>query len=388
MSEYILTNPFTGQKWRPFYLDTVMEDKLKASPNRNVATKVLADVVEALIGVTYSLGGIPKVIEFLSIFISNCAWIDPKECREEFFAAVPRHYPPSSHLDVLEDFVGYSFKKKALTLEATTHASYIGDITAQSWERLEFIGDAVLDYMIVNRLINHSPPVPHSRMHMIKTAMVNKDFLAFLSLEEHELSQPESRVTDDGDVIMEKRRVALWQFIRYSSNGIGPAQIETAKRHKALRQEIVDAIQHGDQYPWHLVARIDTSKFYSDMIEAMVGALWIDSGSFEVCETFLTRLGMLPYLTRTLNEGVHMQHPKEELGKLVQSHTMDYNIEVVQSEELGIRYNCDLKIKGRVVGRGRGGTGREMVRIQAATEAVALLKSNPAFLSDLEMTKS
>ncbi|KAJ4144630.1 hypothetical protein LMH87_003505 [Akanthomyces muscarius] len=382
LSRFILTVPFTGQKWRPFYLEAVLSGKMKPPAKRNLSTKVLADVVEALVGVAYTVGGIPKAIQCLSIFVNECDWVDPSEARAEFFSFAPSHCADSLHLHILEELVGYSFTKKSLLLEATTHASYIGDISGRSWERLEFLGDAVLDYIIVRKLINHSPPLPHSRMHMIKTAMVNKDFLAFISLEEHELSQTESFITQTGAVLTENKRTAIWRFIRHSSNGLGPAQLETAKRHKNVRDDILSAIRDGDHYPWHILVKLHAAKLYSDLMEALVGAIWVDSGSLAPCEAFLARVGMLPYLDRILADSVHMQHPKEELGKVAQARSMVYKIDEVQSGDQGKIYNCRLLVGDVEVGAGYGGLTAEEVRVRAATEGVAFLKAEAAVPAD------
>ncbi|KAK8144307.1 hypothetical protein G3M48_006020 [Beauveria asiatica] len=375
LAKFILTAPFTAQKWRPFYLETVLSGKMKSSQKRKMSTKVLADVVEALVGVAYIVGGIPKAIQCLSIFINECNWIDPSECREEFFACAPSHCVDSSYLHILEELIGYSFTKKSLLLEATTHASYIGDISGRSLERLEFLGDAVLDYLIVSKLMNHNPPLPHSKMHMIKTAMVNKDFLAFLSLEEHELSQTESFVTEDGAVLTTNKRTALWRFIRHSSSGIGPAQLETAKRHENLRLEIMHELRHGTHYPWHILLKQQASKFYSDLFEALVGAIWVDSGSLATCDAFLRRIGLLPYLDRVLADSLHMQHPKEELGGLAQARSQSYEVEEVRGGDGMTTYNCRLLIGGVEVGAELTGQTAEEARVGAATKGVAHLKA-------------
>lgn len=385
LSRFILTIPFTGHKWRPFYLVDVLSGKMKPPAKRNLSTKVLADVVEALVGVAYTLGGIPKAIQCLSIFISECDWMDPTEARQEFFAFAPSHCTSSSHLHILEELIGYTFTKKSLLLEATTHSSYMGDISGRSWERLEFLGDAVLDYIIVKRLISHEPPLPHSKMHMIKTAMVNKDFLAFVSLEEHELSQTESFVAANGQILTENKRSALWRYIRHSSNGLGPAQLETSKRHQNIRGEILDAIHTSDHYPWHILFKLHASKFYSDLMEALVGAIWVDSGSFTECEAFLSRFGMFPYLDRILEGNVHMQHPKEELGKVAKGRSMVYNIKEVKADGGGKTFNCTLVVGGVEVGNGRDGLTAEEVRVTAAMEGVAYLKREAAMAADVEM---
>ena len=48
LDKYILTKPFTGQKWRPLYVSNLLSGQCGAK--RKLSTKTLADVVESLIG--------------------------------------------------------------------------------------------------------------------------------------------------------------------------------------------------------------------------------------------------------------------------------------------------------------------------------------------------
>ena len=48
LDRYILTKPFTGNKWRPLYVSNLVSDRAPAI--RRLSTKTLADVVESLIG--------------------------------------------------------------------------------------------------------------------------------------------------------------------------------------------------------------------------------------------------------------------------------------------------------------------------------------------------
>ena len=48
----------------------------------------------------------------------------------------------------VEEILGYSFKEKSFLLQALTHASYTCNELTESYERLEFLGDAVLDYLV------------------------------------------------------------------------------------------------------------------------------------------------------------------------------------------------------------------------------------------------
>ncbi len=51
-------------------------------------------------------------------------------------------------MEELEKFFGLDFKNKALLKTALTHSSYANEHKCESNERLEFIGDAVLDLIM------------------------------------------------------------------------------------------------------------------------------------------------------------------------------------------------------------------------------------------------
>ena len=88
-----------------------------------------------------------------------------------------------------------------------------------------------------------------------------------------------------------------------------------------MQDQLAVALTTGDSYPWTLLARLDPPKPFSDLIESIIAAIWIDShGSLAACSAFLERLGLLSYLHRVLERGdVALLHPKEELGKRSQS---------------------------------------------------------------------
>ncbi|KXN66243.1 ribonuclease III [Conidiobolus coronatus NRRL 28638] len=59
-----------------------------------------------------------------------------------------------SQIDSVECIIGYKFTNKHLLIQALTHKSYISKIT-DSYERLEFLGDKVLEYMLCQYLYNN-----------------------------------------------------------------------------------------------------------------------------------------------------------------------------------------------------------------------------------------
>ncbi|KAH7149878.1 hypothetical protein B0J13DRAFT_277865 [Dactylonectria estremocensis] len=375
LPQFVLSKIFTGQKWRPLYA----EDNLDSQPPpRVLPSKMLADIVEALIGACYQSGGIPMALRCISLFLSDheggkTKWFNEKEGRAILFnhAVGDVELPPT--LKPLEQLIGYSFRKKSLLIEAMTHGSYAADTRWRSFERLEFLGDAVLDYIIVTKVFNVRPELPHSQLHMIKTAMVNGDFLAFVGLE-HGLKDTETIVNDDGSIETKDVTIPLWKFMRHALPAIGIEQAAMSKRFEALGGLIAETLKQGTHYPWALLARLRARKFYSDLFEALLGAVWVDSGSMETCEAVLSRFEILPYLDHILRDKVHVQHPKEELSKLAVNEKVHYAYEIIEgSGEREREYWCTVRVGDHVVAKVEGGVDKVEVMTKAAEQAVKFI---------------
>lgn len=88
-------------------------------------------------------------------------------------------------LSELEQKIGYKFKNKDLLLTALTHRSYLNENS--NWnldqnERLEFLGDAVLELVVTEYLYNNYPN-PEGEMTNWRAALVNTNMLYRVSLE-------------------------------------------------------------------------------------------------------------------------------------------------------------------------------------------------------------
>jgi dsRNA-specific ribonuclease len=120
-------------------------------------------------------------------------------------------------------------------------------------------------------------------------------------------------------------------------------------------------------------------------VESLLGAVWVDCGSFWVCHEILERAKILPYLQRIINEGLHTLHPKEELGMLADTLTVRYDIEMRRKTALDTEdvanamgereYLCRVFIGEVEVVAVDGGVSREEVQTKAAEMAVMILKA-------------
>lgn len=92
--------------------------------------------------------------------------------------------PPES--EKLEETVGIKFKDKDLLTEALTHRSYLNEYP--KWrlphnERLEFLGDAVLELIVSDELFHKFPNYPEGKMTVLRAALVNSQMLAKIAEE-------------------------------------------------------------------------------------------------------------------------------------------------------------------------------------------------------------
>ncbi|KAH6848305.1 hypothetical protein B0I37DRAFT_398087 [Chaetomium sp. MPI-CAGE-AT-0009] len=396
LDRYIIHKAFTLHKWRPTYVEDLLENPPSATETRRMSTKIMADVVEALIGTSYVSGGIPKALACMSLFLPEVEWQSIEHGREVLYNEAPdgEHLPRT--MRQLESLIGYSFTKKALLVEAMTHPSCNGPSIRASLDRLEFLGDAILDYVVVNKLfaISHPAPLENSALHLLRTALVNADILGFLVME---WAITEDRVdvtvtTDNADedgtnnptpsktdvhLTPSKTTLPLWTFLRHASPDMGLIQRATALQHAAMRDEILDALWRGPSYPWALLCRLQAQKFYSDVLESLLGAVWVDSGDLAACDAVVERLGILPLMRRLVADGVHLMHPKEELGVLAVSEKVEYVVEpqVGVGEAEGERvFKCEVAVGGVVLGRAEGAASREEARTTAAEGACRVLR--------------
>ena len=386
LDKFIVTKPFTGLKWQPPFIEDLLNTPSEQQ-KRSLSSKVLADVVEALVGASMVDGGIPKALRCLQVFLPELSWQSLNTRQEALFQRVPDAELPAT-LQLLQELIGYTFKKKALLIESMTHAS--STTGSLSLERLEFLGDSILDNIVVTAMWKQEPELSHFQMHLLRTVLVNADFLAFICMEwvtEREQSDlVEVSIADaNGKIVSEFREVStkisipLWRFMRHMSPKLGAVQVATAKRHAGLRDEINHAIQHGTHYPWAFLAKLQAQKFYSDLVESLLGAVWIDSGSMDVCQEIVERMGILPYMRRILKEKVQIWHPKEEIGVLAETEAVKYVIErrkVESSEdEEGREYLCKVFVGDEEIVEMGGGVSKEEVKTKAAERAVQVLKA-------------
>ena len=84
-------------------------------------------------------------------------------------------------LAALQRTLGVSFREPSLLEMAVAHSSYINEnpgIAAESNERLEFLGDAVLGLVVAEKLYQDFPELTEGEMTKLRSGLVRRDTLA------------------------------------------------------------------------------------------------------------------------------------------------------------------------------------------------------------------
>jgi ribonuclease-3 len=80
--------------------------------------------------------------------------------------------------------LGISFRQESLLEQAFAHLSYLNenpDFARPSNERLEFLGDAILNFIVAEKLYEEFPKIPEGELTEIRASLVCRDTLAELA---------------------------------------------------------------------------------------------------------------------------------------------------------------------------------------------------------------
>ena len=82
---------------------------------------------------------------------------------------------PNEDFSSLEEKIGYEFQDKKLLLQALTHSSFSNEQKINkhpNYERLEFLGDAVLELISSQFFFEHYPEWKEGQLTRVRSSMV------------------------------------------------------------------------------------------------------------------------------------------------------------------------------------------------------------------------
>lgn len=232
----------------------------------------------------------------------------------------------SDVLQQLEHRIGHTFRDRTLLERAVTHPSYLQDHpeTLESNQRLEFLGDAVLQLVLTEDLFGLFPLEREGVLSKHRAALANGVFLTQLA-----------------------REMGLEACLR-----LGASEESTGGRSRASALE--------------------------DAFEALIGALYLDSDIDQVRRVLHQLYGPIAdRLAVVENAG----NPKGQLQERVQplhgNQAVRYEVSRIEGQDHAREYEVSVYVLERLCGTGRG-KSKKQAEEAAAREALVALSAESA----------
>ncbi|KAL3639558.1 Dicer-like protein 1 [Castilleja foliolosa] len=312
------------------YEDYEIEDgelESDSSSYRVLSGKTLADVVEALIGIYYVEGG-KYAANHLMKWIGIDIEFDLKEINYSIKPSdVPESILRTIDFDSLEGSLDLKFNDKGLLVEAITHASRPSH-GVSCYQRLEFVGDAVLDHLITKYLFFTYTDLPPGRLTDLRAAAVNNENFARVAVK-HSLHIH----LRHGSTSLEKQ---IRDFVK---------EVQTD-----LSKPGFNSFGLGD---------CKAPKVLGDIVESIAGAIFLDRG----CNTAAVWKVFQPLLNPMVTPETLPMHPVRELQEKCQQQAegLEYKstrsgnlatVEVyVDGVQVGIAHNPQKKMAQKLAAR-------------------------------------
>ncbi len=232
----------------------------------------------------------------------------------------------------LESRLGHRFRNRALLDEALTHSSLANELKAEQNierahnERLEFLGDAVLQLVVTEQIFERLPRMEPGDLSKVRASLVNADHLAILG-----------------------KRIGLTRALR-----IG----------RSLRKD---------------PRRFERPGLLADCFEAVLGAVYQDAGFEEARRVILT------HFSAALDKVVARKGPlTDDYKSALQERTMaDYQVlpeyQLLAEDESSDeeRFTMRVSLNGEALAEGRGRSKKAAAQ-EAARKALDVLEARSA----------
>ena len=216
-----------------------------------------------------------------------------------------------------QETIAYRFKRAKLLQQALTHRSYSRNLNN---ERLEFLGDSVLNLVISRHIYQGLPDANEGELSRLRASLVNEEALAQVA-----------------------RDINLGEYIN-----LGDGELKSGGFRRA--------------------------SILSDTMEAIFGAIYLDSGFSQAQQTILF---LYDEYLRTLPDTESLKDPKTRLQEYLQAQQIDlpeYDVvnTVGKSHDQIFTVTCIIDaLKLQSTGKG---SSRKKAEQSAADSALQLLK--------------
>jgi ribonuclease-3 len=218
----------------------------------------------------------------------------------------------------LHDRLGHSFRKPELLRHALTHRSH----GATHNERLEFIGDAVLNCVVAAVLFERFPVIPEGELTRVRASLVNRETLAGLA-----------------------RGLALGSEVL-----LGEGELKSG----------------GNERP----------SILANALEAIIGAVFVDAG-FDAARAVIERIYAAEFAN--LDPATLGKDPKTRLQEWLQARRLavpEYAVTGTAGEAHAQTFTVECRIPALAVTAIGTGTSRRAAEQVAAANAYALVAAD------------
>ncbi|PKU85376.1 ribonuclease 3-like protein 3 [Dendrobium catenatum] len=172
--------------------------------------------------------------------------MEKKEIVEEEYAQeVPDLQPMEEDvIEEIEMILQYRFRNKMLLSQAFTQSSFNNPFkkAGKSYERLEFMGDSVLGLLMAREVFSSYEDLPPGQLTLLRAANVDTERLARIAIKSN-----------------------FHRFLRHNA--------------PQLEWQIKEFMEGINQYPIHSNGLLDPPKALANIVESVIGAIFIDSNS-------------------------------------------------------------------------------------------------------------
>ena len=219
------------------------------------------------------------------------------------------------NLKEIEDSIKYNFKNKKLLETALTHVSYANENNVESYEKLEFLGDSILEFISSKYLYNNYENLTEGELTKVRAQVVCEDSLK-----------------------------------------------EVAKNHK-----FYDYILVGKSERANGGNRKDA--ILADCVEAVIAAIYFDGG-LDKAETFIIEnlKDAISYATNHIGMKDYKTVLQEKLQKNGEVH-IEYIIINEEGPDHDKTFTAEVTCNGEILATGKG-KSKKLAEMEAARQAL------------------
>ena len=368
LSQYVRSQTFNRRTWYPEGM--ILRKGKGEGPNpvrhgvgkHDIGKKTVADVSEAIIGASLlatrqeknkfdqGIRAISKLVRSEDHQID--AWSDFAELYNADSPEWPRDVedPVANDLAArVKQRLGYNFRYPRLLRSAFTHPSD-QHTPVPDYQRLEFLGDAVLDMVCINWLFNKFEDRNPQWLTEHKMAMVSNKFLAAVAV-----------VLGFDKFISATTTKLLIDISRYAEKVRNVMEAEGEN----LRRDFWTDFD-------------DPPKSLSDLVEAYLGAVIVDSDfNYGEAESFFEKHILWFFENMEIYDGFAHKHPTTFLHKrLTEYGCMNYKLMCSDPPEgpVAVRITAGVVVHEQVVATAES-TGARYAKVRASQKCLQVLES-------------